>query len=379
MQTLKLHPTLFNHLFSNYPNPRSFLSLFSTVSVSLPTQFSKERTFVLDYLNSNFKFSKSQSIYVSDHVSGVRYPEKPLSVLNFFKKFGFSEAQIQSMVLQKPQLLFSDVDRTLRPKIEFFQLVGFEGSELCDFISKNSTILTSSLKRTLVPSVEAVRKIVCNERDFVQVLFRCGRILPKYQKLVANVAFLESCGIVGSQLSMLLKRQSRLFIAPEASLRNHVSRAVDMGFHENSRMLVHALHTISGLSYKTFMRKLEFIQCFGFSKDESLQMFRRSPALLRTSEKKLKAGIEFFLHTVMIPKSVLVHRPNVLMYSIEDRVVPRYRVLQLLISKKLLKKVPSFINVLCLSEEEFLDKYISRFRENAEALLVAYKGHYLEV
>ncbi|XP_061363767.1 transcription termination factor MTERF5, chloroplastic [Gastrolobium bilobum] len=243
---------------------------------------------------------------------------------------------------------------------------------------KNSTILTSSLGKALVPSVETIRKIMYKEKNFIQVLHRCGWILPKYQKFVGNVTLLESYGIVGSQLSMLLKRQSRLFVAPQSTLKNYILRAVDMGFNENSRMLVHALHTISGLSSKTFRRKLELIQSFGFSKDESLYMFKRCPNLLRTSEKKLKVGMEFFLHTVMLPKSALVHRPMILMYSIQDRVVPRYKVLQLLISKNLCKKVPSYVYLLCLSEEMFLDKYISRFRKNAESLLVAYKGHHLE-
>jgi len=52
-------------------------------------------------------------------------------------------------------------------------------------------------------------------------------------------------------------------------------------------MLVHALFTICGLSNKTFGKKLDLIQCFGFSKDESLQMFKKAPYLLKASEKKL--------------------------------------------------------------------------------------------
>lgn len=383
MQSLKLSPALFyshpllNHLSSN--SVRSFLLSLSTGSLSTQAQYLKESASLIDYLNANFKFSKSQSVYIAKHVSATTFPEKPLSMMRFFKQIGFSETQIRNMILQRPQVLFSDVDKTLRPKIELFQRSGFEGSELCMFISKNPTVLTASLKKALVPSVEAIRRIVHDEKEFVQVLRKCGPILPKYRKFVDNITFLESLGIVGSQLSMLLKRQSRLLTAQQSKVKSYALRAVDMGFHENSRMFVHALLTICGLSFKTFSRKLELIQCFGFSKDESLQMFKRSPGLLRTSEKKLKVGVEFFLHTVMLSKSVLVHRPMILMYSIEDRVIPRYRVFQLLISKKLCKKVPSYISVLCLSEEMFLDKYISRFRENAVELLVAYKGHCLDV
>ncbi|TKY59931.1 Mitochodrial transcription termination factor-related [Spatholobus suberectus] len=381
MQSLKLRPALLfslsNHFSSN--SVRSFFSSFSAASFSTQCPHSNESTSIIDYLNANFQFSRTQSFYISKRVSRGRFPQRPLSVLSFFKQIGFCDAQILSVVRQRPQILFADVDKILRPKIELFRLFGFEGSELSKFISKNSSILTSSLKKTLVPAVEAIRKIVCHEKDFLRVLHRCGWILPKYQKFMDNVAFLQSCGVVGSHLAMLLKLQPRLFIAQHSTIGNCVSRAVDMGFHENSRMLVHGIHTISSLSHKTFRRKLELMNCFGFSEDEGLQMFRRAPTLLRTSEKKLKVGMEFFLQTVMLPKSALVHQPRILMYSMEDRVLPRYRVFQLLISKNLCsKKASSYVYVLCLSEEMFLVKYISQFREIAEELLVVYKGRYLE-
>ncbi|KAL4326546.1 hypothetical protein HN51_033686 [Arachis hypogaea] len=193
MQTLKFHYAVFSRL-SSYP--RSFLSLFSTNSASQPSQCSKQRTFVLGYVNSSFKFSKSQSIYISKHVSQVR-----------------------------------------------------------------------------------------------------------------------------SQLLMLLNRQPRLSAAPEASLRNHVPRAVSIGFHKNSRMFVHALHTVSCLSHKTFSRKLEFIQRCG----------------------------------------------------IQDRLVPRKSFAALDINEAI-----DIAYILRMSKELF-DRYILRFRGNVETLLVAYKGHYLQV
>lgn len=346
MQSMKSVPVVFysflNHLSSNLV--RSSLLSFSTGSLSTQGKYSKESTFLIDYLNANFKWGKSQFKYISINVSRSTFPQKPLSVLNYFKDIGFSETQIQYMISQRAQILFSDVDKTLRPKIGLFQQLGLEGPELRKFIYKNPSILTSSLEKQLVPAVEAIKKFARDEKDLIQVLCKCGWILSKSRKLVNNIAFLESWGIVGSQLSVLFKRQSRLLSSPQSTLRNHVLRAIEMGFHKNSKMLVHALQTRSALSYKTFRRKLDFIERFGFSKDESLYMFRRCPALLRTSEKKLKAGMEFFLHTVMLPKSVLVHRPMILMYSMEDRVLPRYQVLQLLISKKLCKKVPTYMN-----------------------------------
>ncbi|KAB2597293.1 hypothetical protein D8674_000213 [Pyrus ussuriensis x Pyrus communis] len=92
-------------------------------------------------------------------------------------------------------------------------------------------------------------------------------------RLLRNSAYMESCGIVGSQLSMLLKRQPWLFIVQESVLRCLVA-------------------------------KLNLLCDFGFSKDECMEMFRRTPGLLRTSEEKLKFGIDFFLNTIKFKKSV---------------------------------------------------------------------------
>ncbi|BAT74427.1 uncharacterized protein HKW66_Vig0002520 [Vigna angularis] len=376
MQSLKSHPALLFSLFNQFSSQS--LTSFLSFSTKCRCLHFNETSSIIDYLNSNFQFSKTQSLYISKRVSQAKFPQNPLSVLTFFKQIGFSQSQILSVIRQRPQILFTDVDKILRSKIQFFQMSGFQGRELCSFISKNPSILTHSLKKTLVPSVEAIRKIVCDQKDFILVLHRCGWILPKYKRFMDNVFFLERCGILGTHFALLLKLHPRIFIAQQSTIENLVSRAVDLGFRENSRMLVHAIHTLSCLSNKTFERKLKLINSFGFSNDEGLQMFKRTPTLFRTSEMKLKVGMKFFLHTVVLPKSVLIHRPQILMYSMEDRVLPRYKVFQLLKSKNLCKKVPSYIHVLCLSEEMFLDKYISQFRENAEELLVAYKGHYRE-
>ncbi|CAJ1938741.1 unnamed protein product [Sphenostylis stenocarpa] len=376
MLSLKSHPPLLFSLFNKLSS--HCLASFLSFSAQCHYQNFNETTSIVDDLNANFKFSRTQFIYVSNRVSRIRVRQNPLSVLNFFKEIGFTQPQIVSMIRQRPQILFTNVDKVLRPKVQFFQLSGFQGSDLCSFISKSPSILTHSLKKTLAPSVEAIRKIVCDQKDFIHVLHRSGWLLVNYKKFMDNVVFLESCGIAGPHLALLLKLDPRFFSSPQSFIGKRVSRAVELGFRENSRMLVYAIHTICCLSNKTFERKLNVINSFGFSKDEGLQMFRRAPTLFRTSEKKLKAGMEFFLHTVMLPKSALVYQPKLLMYCLEDRLLPRYKVFQLLKSKNLFKKVPSYIHMFCLPEDMFLDKYISRFRENAEDLLVAYKGHYLE-
>ena len=143
-------------------------------------------------------------------------------------------------------------------------------------------------------------------------------------------------------------------------------------------MLVHGLYTVSCSWNGTISRKLDLLCGFGFSEDECMDMFRRMPGLLATSEEKLKFGIDFFLNTVKFKKSVLIHTPWIFMYSMENRVSARYRVLEVIKSKRLLKRDLSFYDALILPEDEFLDKFISRFSGDAVELLVTYKAHLLD-
>ncbi|KAK8542771.1 hypothetical protein V6N12_015351 [Hibiscus sabdariffa] len=247
------------------------------------------------------------------------------------------------------------------------------------FFSMNSTLLTCSLDKKLIPSIQFIRKVLGNNNeDLFKVFSRCNGFIARdcILKLSRNIEYLESCGIVGSQLSSLLRRQPRIFRMRDSALRELVSRALAMGFSTDSRMLVHAIHTMSCLSEETFKKKWELFNSFGFSDDDCVTMFRRAPGLFRVSEEKLKLGIKFFIDVAKFDKNVLVSKPFNLMLSLEDRVIPRYEVLQIIKSKKLLKKDKSFSNILELTENEFLE-FISRFTDDMEELLIAYKAHLL--
>ncbi|KAL4644173.1 hypothetical protein ACB092_02G145100 [Castanea dentata] len=392
MQALKslFRPSPFHlHKFPTKKPTKSFLSLFSNLSSPTKTKTkTKPKTpfsnsTIINYLTNILKFSKTQALSISTRFYYVKSTEKPQSVVLFLQNLGFSETQIRSAVRVSPHILFSDIDKTLKPKIEFFQQLGFVGSDLGKFISKNSTLLSVSLERRLIPCVEILKKILCNNENnqcLLRVLRRCNGVVKgdPESRLLGNIAYLKRCGIVGSQLSMLLTRQPWLFVIQENKLRGLVSRVLHMGFVVNSRMLVYAVYTVSCMSHETFIRKLDFIRSSGFSSDECMEMFRKSPGLLRTSEEKLKLGIEFFMNTIKLERSVLIRLPSCLMFSMEERVIPRYRVLQIMKSKRLLKKEPSFLHMLNLTEEVFLTKFIAKFSDHTEELLVAYKGHLLD-
>lgn len=108
-----------------------------------------------------------------------------------------------------------------------------------------------------------------------------------------------------------------------------------------------------------------------------MEMFRKYPFLCTTSMKKLDIGLDFYLNTVKLRKEVIINNPVILMLSMDNRVVPRYRVLQSM-SKQLSKEKHDFQTLVKLSEVVFLEKFELKFPDHAEELLMAFRGHSLD-
>ncbi|KAJ8562745.1 hypothetical protein K7X08_031197 [Anisodus acutangulus] len=362
----------------------SLSSLSQVVTKKSAQNANQENPVLLNYLINTLDIPIPKALAISNRFPWVRSVEKPELAVHFFKSIGFTDAQIQSAVCHTPQIIYADVENTLKPKIQLLQELGITGSDLGTLVSKKAIILTRSLEKILKPSIEVLNKVLINgidNGDWLRVLRRCDWVIYRspHLRLIPNISYLKSIGIVGTQLSSLLKRQPSLFVMPESELKKLVSKLMNIGFTTDSKMLMHGLHTLCCISHKTISRKLLLLQHSGFSKSECMEMFRKAPGLFRTSEEKISRGLEFFLETVKLNKSMLVQHPTLLMFSMEDRLIPRYQVFQLIKSKKLVTKEPSFYHVMCLTEHMFLEKFVSRFTENAEALLMAYKGHLLDL
>ncbi|KAG8373318.1 hypothetical protein BUALT_Bualt11G0011500 [Buddleja alternifolia] len=398
MLALQFGSRLIDSLSRNYQaGPcKSLLCFTSSFFTASPNRFytstpnlDSEKFDLVDYLVDSLKFTKTKALSVCSRFPHINSSEKPESVVHFFKGLGFSDTQIQFSVRRQPAVLFTDVEKILKPKVKFYQKLGLTRNHLGTVISKNPSLLTSSLNKKLKPSIGVIKKVLklngsahspddINDLMF-RILSRYPWVIGRDTRLLSSVTYLKRCGIVGSQLIMLLKSEPRLFSLPEAELKNLISRVTEMGFAMRSRMLVYGIVAVYCNSAETISRKYKLLESFGFSRHECNEMFVKTPMLFKSSEEKLRGGIEFFLHTLKLDKSVLVGSPAFLTFSLEKRMIPRYKIFEMIKSRNLLEKEPSFLGVLILPNEKFVEKYILRFADDAKDLLVAYDdGHLLD-
>ncbi|KAH6830572.1 hypothetical protein C2S53_015323 [Perilla frutescens var. hirtella] len=367
----------------------SWITAYSTFSLNeaFSPKPNVKNSDLADYLVRSFKFSKERSLSVVGKFSRRKSLEKPEEVIHFFRGLGFSDAHIRAIVHCVPRILFADIEKTLKPKVMFFHELGLSGPRLGSFISRTPYILYCSVNGSLKPSIHLIRKVLAGDGrnkciemvndDVFRTITRCGRLILAKHTMKANVLYLESCGVVGSQLSSLLFRLPRIFLMQQDKLAEVVSRALDMNFTKGSRMLVHGIHSLSCMTMRTLNGKFEVFRAFGFTKEETDLMFRKSPYVFALSVAKLRCKLELLLNNLKINRLAVVQIPGILSLNIEERVIPRYKVLEILKLRGLIKKDSSLCTAMCLQESKFLQRYILPFKTDAEELLLAYRGQFL--
>ncbi|GER42952.1 mitochondrial transcription termination factorfamily protein [Striga asiatica] len=349
-------------------------------NTSTTQDLTSKNPLLTDFLMKSLKFPYQKADTLSSYFPPVDSTEKPELVVRYFESLGLSTAHMQSVIRRQPFVLFKDVDKILRPKVDFCQELGLRGPHLPILFSKNPTLLSSSLDKKLKPSIGVIKRVLeCyrGKKTNDEITLLLFRILSRYSwdigkeaTLESNIAYLKSCGIIGSQLIMLMKIELRLFSMREPELKGLVSRAVEMGFKMGSRMLVYGVLALYSNSPETISRKFGLFEELGFRKEECSLMFVKSPMLLKASEKKLRRSVDFFINTLGFDRCLLVGSPFLLKFSLEKRMVPRLKVMEVVKSRGVLKRHPSFITVLLLKEDEFVEKFVSKY---GKELKVAYE------
>ncbi|XP_038681251.1 uncharacterized protein LOC119982118 [Tripterygium wilfordii] len=329
------------------------------------------------YLISSCGLSPESAILASQKVQ-FQNPVRPESVLALLRNYGFSETQISNIVRKRPVLLLYDPLNILSPKLEFFLSIGISRADLARMLSSDPTILTRSLENQIIPSYNYLKSVLLTDEKIFSAMKRTTWIfLNNHSKnLKPNITCLSELGVPQSCISLLLTH------FPEAVMQRHdqfskiVDEVKEMGFDSKKSTFVLAVHVLSGKGNRsTWERCGEVYKRWGWSSDEILAAFRKHPHCMMLSEKKIMQGMDFLVKKMRWPSKVISRFPLVLSFSLERRTVPRCRVIQVLLSKGLIKDSLSLTSILVPVEEYFLQRFVTRYDVEVPELLSVYKGN----
>eukprot|EP01018_Ginkgo_biloba_P036419 Gb_03682 [translate_table: standard] len=352
-----------NKIFSHFSAYPVFFSSFalkalnnlapqSVSGVSAPLPLPDESS-IQKYLQKSCGLSEKQANLASKSLLHLKSTKNPDQVLAFLKERGFTDAPIQRLVANCPKVLTLRIHTTLQPKLRVFEDLGIVGTELGYLISRDPELLRN------------VAKVVMRETRIVYINIE--------KKLKPKLSLLQSHGIKGKVLCSLLFMKPELFFCKETAIRDVIKTVEKLGVPPHSGMFPHAVFALSCMSKKTLEGRIKFLVGLGLSEEEVLQTFRRSPYILATSEKKLQCHMDFIVNTLNYEPSVIMSYPQFFMSSMEGKILPRYRWLQMLRSMQQPIDSYSVMNMLSTSEKQFLDMYKYKYDESSR-LYELYKG-----
>lgn len=334
-----------------------------------------QQSLTVSYLTNACRLSLEKAIKASKLVD-IKNSEKPNSVLLLLRAHGFDTSHITILVSKNPSILSADADKIIKPKIEYFESVGIRGPALVTFLCSNKMILMSSLKNHIIPTFDFLLGFLKTNENLIAALKQSTRIISSnFQKvMVPNMNALRVHGVPEPHIVRLIMLKPQSLVLRPDMFENVVHAIKEMGFEPTSRSFIMGVRSMSILGKATWESKKETLMSYGWSESDFLLAFKRQPIVMLVSLKKIRLLMDFFVKKMGMKSSDVVRCPNLLLFSLERRIIPRFSVLKVLLSKKLSKKDIDVVWYLNMRKKDFEEKYLTCHMDQYPEVMEAYKN-----
>ena len=298
------------------------------------------------------------------------------AVIGFLKSHAFENPQIANLVSRRPSLLQSKVSTNLKPKFEFLQEIGFVGPLLPKLILANPSILLWSLDSHLKPSFRLLKEMVESDEQVTAAICRSSWLLTFDSKgiIKPNCDVLVSEGVPSRNIAKLIQVQPRAVMQKVDRFIQVVQTVKELGIEPKARLFIRALRVMSSLSDSTWKKKINVMKSLGWSEKEILTAFKKEPKYLGCSEEKIRDVADFCFNTAKLDPETVISYPTIFMSAL-DKLRQRYKVLEALKVKSLLKNVKILPRALVRAERDFMEMYVVKHLDKIPNLMDIYRGN----
>ncbi|KAJ6427722.1 hypothetical protein OIU84_023176 [Salix udensis] len=166
-----------------------------------------------------------------------------------------------------------------------------------------------------------------------------------------NADFLIKEGLPVDRIAKLMQWQPRVMRQKHDKMVYAATATKKMGFQPGDRLFVRALAVLVLVSESTWRKRIEVMK-----------------------KEKIRGAMDFFYNTMELQRQSLITYPHFVGFSIDKRVRPRYNVMKVLESRKLIEGNWNISTALTISEEKFLLNYVAKYADKAPDLLQIYCG-----
>ncbi|KAI5657543.1 hypothetical protein M9H77_26336 [Catharanthus roseus] len=296
----------------------------------------------------------SKKLRALARVSEVSPAGKLPAHVTYLVELGMELDVIREVIRKFPAFAYYSLEGKIKPVVEFLLELGVAKSDIPTILTKRPQLCGISLSENLIPTMTFLEELGVDKKQWAKVIYRFPALLTYSRpKLKGTVDFLYEMGLSAENVSKVLTRCPNIIsYSVEDKLRPTAGYFGSLGV--DVALLLQRSPQTFGLSIEANLKPVtEFFLEMGFSMGDVRTMISRYGALYTFSlAENVIPKWEFFL-TTRYPKSEVVKFPQYFGYSLEDRIKPRYAIVEENGVKLLLNQV------LSLSDQEF-DKAVRK-------------------
>ncbi|CAH2075749.1 unnamed protein product [Thlaspi arvense] len=313
--------------------------------------------------------NENSTIKFEDH-----HPKDSTDVL---RRWGCSDCDISKIFQRRPGLRKADI-ANLQLKLDLLRGLGITSSDLVKIINCRPRFLSGSLNRHFDERLDYLQAFFGSREVLLKAIVRNPSLLTYdfHNKIKPVIATYSELGVSRQDLIQILLARPTLI--PRTSLCNEKLDYINRtGVPKHSKLYKHVVAVIAISRIETIREKLANLEKFGFSEDEVLDLFGRTPLVLTLSIDKIQRNMTFVLGTMKLPARVVLDHPFLLFLNLEAALKPR-----ILLAGKIEDmgldpqiKGPALLRALRMKEKRFVNAFINCHPKNvADELMQFYRN-----
>ncbi|KAL6861782.1 hypothetical protein ACP4OV_017482 [Aristida adscensionis] len=299
----------------------------------------------------------------------------PDAVLAVLSGAGLTRAEIAAAVAADPLLLRSSAGRLAARVAALRDRVGLSARQIARFLLVGSRALRAC-GDDIAAKLEFFSSF-CGSFELLLAFVKANHkilLSRRLERVVKpNIAQLRQCGLSVRDIVQLGSRPRSLLLCSPELVKEFLERAEKLGVPRGSRLMKSALAVTSHVSEENVAAKLELLKrTLGCSENEVATAVSKVPLILTLSEESLLLKTQFLMNEVGMEPQGVLGRPHLYTYSLEKRLAPRYRVMEVLRAKGLLQGNIRFSTLAVIGEQIFRLRFIDCHKDSVIGLADAY-------
>lgn len=297
---------------------------------------------------------------VDENVEVERAGDQPKDSRDVFRQWGCTDDDISKIYLRRPCL--RKTNRTnLQSKLNILSELGLTSTDLVKIVNCRPRFLSCRISEPLDDRLKYLQDLFGSKEVLNKAIVRNPSLLTyDFQNRIKPIVDLyDTMGVRRKDLIMMLI--SRPTLIPRSSLNDEKLDYIrKTKVSKESKMYKYVVSIFAISRLETIREKVANFEKFGFSDEQVLVLFGKSPLVLTLSVDKVQRNMTFVLGTMKLPASVVLDHPFLLFFNLELVLKPRVILAGKINDMGLAPQIkgPVMLTALRMKEKRFVKAFI---------------------